>query len=94
MIVISPSELRGNQKKYFDLAEKERVVVKRGNKLIELVVNDSVAENPSPSNDPWFSNPDNMEELERRIKEHKEGKSNAAITLKTTEDIKNFIKNL
>ncbi|GAB6010558.1 hypothetical protein [Viscerimonas tarda] len=38
MIVISSTDLRINQKKYLDLAEKEQVVIKRGRKLIELVV--------------------------------------------------------
>lgn len=38
MIVISPTELRTQQKKYLDLAEKEKVIIKRGSKLIELVV--------------------------------------------------------
>ncbi len=38
MIVISPTELRTKQKKYLDLAEKEQVVIKRGSKLIHLVV--------------------------------------------------------
>lgn len=40
MKVISPTELRNEQKKYLDLAEKESIVVKRGNKLIHLVVKD------------------------------------------------------
>ena len=38
MIIISPTELRTEQKKYLELAGKEKVVVKRGTKLIELVV--------------------------------------------------------
>ncbi|NDW10667.1 hypothetical protein [Dysgonomonas sp. 520] len=38
MIIISPTDLRNNQKKYLDLAETETVVIKRGKKLIELVV--------------------------------------------------------
>jgi hypothetical protein len=42
MIVISPTDLRNEQKKYLDLAEREKVVVKRGNKLIHLVVSDRV----------------------------------------------------
>jgi len=42
MIVISPTELRNEQKKYLELAEKEKVVIKRGNKLIHLVVSDRV----------------------------------------------------
>lgn len=40
MIVITPTELRNEQKKYLDLAENEKVVVKRGNKLIHLVVSE------------------------------------------------------
>ncbi len=42
MIIISPTELRANQKKYFDLAENEKIIVKRGNKLIELVVKEQL----------------------------------------------------
>ncbi|KAA6324502.1 hypothetical protein EZS27_026171 [termite gut metagenome] len=44
MIVITPTELKTNQNKYFDLAEKERVAIRRGGKIIELVVNDAVSE--------------------------------------------------
>lgn len=40
MIIISPTDLRNEQRKYLELAETERVVVKRGNKLIHLVVSD------------------------------------------------------
>ena len=35
--VISPSEFKQNQKKFFDLALSERVVIKRGKDLFELV---------------------------------------------------------
>ena len=38
MIVISPTKLRNEQKKYLDIAEKEPVVIKRGDKLIHLIV--------------------------------------------------------
>jgi hypothetical protein len=38
MIVISPTELRAEQKKYLDMAEKQQVAIKRGNKMIHLVV--------------------------------------------------------
>lgn len=69
MIVINPTELRTNQKKYFDLAETERVVIKRGRKLIELKVTSSV----SPSNDPYFDIPENVRELKRIINDIKNG---------------------
>lgn len=72
-ITISPTELRANQKKYFDMAEHTRVFVKRGNKLIELVVSDEISLNPSPSGDAWFEDPHNIAELSRRIKEYEAG---------------------
>lgn len=42
MIIITPTDLRTQQKKYLELAEREKVVVKRGKKLIHLVVSDRV----------------------------------------------------
>lgn len=42
MRIISPTELRNQQKKYLELAETERIAVKRGDKLIHLVVSDRV----------------------------------------------------
>lgn len=74
-ITISPTELRANQKKYFDMAENTRVFVKRGRKLIELVVSDGISMNPSPSGDPWFDDPRNIAELSRRIKEYEAGET-------------------
>jgi len=58
MLVVSSREFRDSQKKYFDLAVKERVVIKRKNEFLELVPRgNSIPENPSPSNDPWFDDP-------------------------------------
>lgn len=37
MIVISSREFRENQKKYFDLAQIQRVIIKRKNQFFELV---------------------------------------------------------
>lgn len=33
----------------------------------------TVAENPSPSGDPWFNDPDNINELNEGIHQHKSG---------------------
>lgn len=38
--IITSREFRQNQKKYFDLAEKQRVIIKRGKKQITLMVRD------------------------------------------------------
>ncbi|MDR1153658.1 MAG: hypothetical protein LBL04_03020 [Bacteroidales bacterium] len=48
--IISTSEFRENQKKYLDLAEKERVVIKRGRNLITL----TVAQKVTDVNKTWF----------------------------------------
>ena len=62
MIVISPSELRGNLKKYLDLAEKERIVIQRGKKeTFELRKTERISE------DPFFDNPKNIESIEQGI---------------------------
>ena len=34
-----------------------------------------VSENPSPSGDPWFDDPENMAELNEGIRQYKEGKT-------------------
>ncbi|MFA6403724.1 MAG: hypothetical protein WCX31_19165 [Salinivirgaceae bacterium] len=94
MIVISATELRTNQKKYFDLAEKERVMIKRGRKIIELVVSESVSTNPSPSGDPYYDDPENIAELKRRIEDLESGKSKIVATLNSKDEIKKFIERL
>lgn len=69
MIVISPSELRGNLKKYLDLAEKERIVIQRGKtETFELRKRDRVSE------DPFFDNPKNIEAIEKGISDILKGK--------------------
>ena len=40
MVIVSSKEFSNNQKKYFDLAEEEKVLVKRGKKYINLFVTD------------------------------------------------------
>ena len=38
MVIVSTSEFRDNQRKYFDLAEEEKVLIRRGKKYINLFV--------------------------------------------------------
>jgi hypothetical protein len=49
--------------------------------------------NPSPSGDPWFDDPQNLAMLNERVREMKDGKI-SAVRLETKEDIRNFFKNL
>ena len=72
MIVISPSELRGNLKKYLDLAKKERIVIQRGKtETFELRQRNRISE------DPFFDNPKNIEEIEKGITDIRAGKYKA-----------------
>ena len=63
--VISPSEFKQNQKKFFDLALSERVVIKRGKDLFELVSKPYIDESISPSGDPFFNDPRNLQAIEQ-----------------------------
>jgi antitoxin YefM len=95
MLVVSSREFRDSQKKYFDLAAKERVIIKRKNEFLELVPRgNNIPENPSPSNDPWFDDPRNIEELERRLKKSESGDKSEGVVLTSKEDIKVFFESL
>ncbi|MBU1371169.1 MAG: type II toxin-antitoxin system Phd/YefM family antitoxin [Bacteroidetes bacterium] len=68
MVIISPSELRGNLKKYLDLAEKERVIIQRGkSEMFELTKKDRISE------DDYFDNPENLKIIEEGITDIKKG---------------------
>ena len=69
MIVISPSELRGNLKKYLDMAENERIIIQRGkSEMFELKKTERISE------DPYFDNPKNIEAIEEGLADIKAGK--------------------
>jgi hypothetical protein len=45
MVVVSTKEFRDKQKKYFDLAKEERVLIKRGKDYANLIVTDEINNN-------------------------------------------------
>lgn len=67
----------------------ENVLISKADAL-----NVEVSINPSPSGDPYFADPNNLTEIEERVKAHKAGKSKATVILQSAEDIRNFINNL
>ena len=88
MLVVSSRTFRDYQKKYLDLATKERVIIKRKVGFFELVPRgESIPDNPSPSNDPYWDDPRNIAELKRSMKEADSGEF---ITLHK-EDIDKFL---
>ena len=78
MVVVSPGELRRNLKKYQDLADKERVIIQRGNtETFELRKRERI------SDDSFFDDPKNIEAIEKGIADIKVGKSRKSDPNKT-----------
>ena len=73
MIVISSKIFSLNPIHYLNLAKKEIVAIKQGKVLFQITPKVEF-DNPSPSNDPYYANPVNIEELDRRFEEIKDGK--------------------
>jgi hypothetical protein len=73
MTVVSSRTFSTNPIHYLNLAVKEDVTIRRGKTLFQITPKPQF-ENLSPSYDPYFANPENVAELERRIEEIKDGK--------------------
>lgn len=56
-----------------------------------FVLKKDVKESVSPSNDPYYDIPENIAELEKRIKNLKKNTNENKVILKTKEDIKNLL---
>ena len=74
MTTVSSRTFLENPAHYFNLANHEGIAIKRG-KMIYKIVAQPEFENPSPSGDPYFAIPENITELNRRIRERNEGKT-------------------
>jgi hypothetical protein len=75
MIVITGKEFGDNPQKYIDLATKERIIIKKEQEYLEIVPRGkSIPENPSPSNDPYFDDPENIERILHSSTQIAEGK--------------------
>jgi len=88
MTVVSTRTFLENPSRFFNLARKEDIAVRRGKTIFQLTPK-STFENPSPSGDPFFADPRNVAELERRLKERRSEK--VAVTLRTPEDISKYL---
>ena len=72
MTIVSSKTFSSNPIHYLNLSKRESIAVKRGKVLFQIRVIHQF-DNPSPSNDPYYSNPENIAELVRRIEEIKSG---------------------
>jgi hypothetical protein len=70
MTTVSSRVFSENPIHYLNLAVKESVAVKRG-KIIFRITPEPQFENISPSGDPYWADPRNVTELEKRLKERK-----------------------
>ena len=78
MTVVSSKTFSSNPIHYLNLSINENVTIKRGKMFFQITPKRQF-ENPSPSNDPYFAQPENIAELERRIEAKKEGKVNFTV---------------
>ena len=88
MKTVSSRVFSANPIYYLNLASKESVAVKRGKKIFRIMPELQV-ENISPSGDPFWADPRNVAELERRLKFRAEGKMN--FTTLTREERKELL---
>jgi hypothetical protein len=103
MIIVTSREFRDNQKKYFDMVDKnEQIVVKRKNrayKLVPVTDDNMLVDIPkefrcdpyevSPSGDMFWADKRNVEKVKKAI-EDKE----IALRLTSVDEIKNFLDGL
>ena len=76
MTVVSSQVFAENPLYYLNLANTENVAIKSEKKTYWLMSEPEDYENPSPSGDPYWDDPRNLEELKRRIQLRDEGKTN------------------
>lgn len=87
MLLLTVTEFRNNISKYLQMAFTEKIALKSKNGIIELTPNTDIRVNPSPSSDPYFDDPRNIEAIERGIAEVKAGRT----TRVSADDIKTML---
>lgn len=76
MIVVTSREFRDHQKKFLDMAKVQRVIIKQKNEFLEIVPRGgTIPENPSPSNDPYFEDPRNIEAILKASEQIRNGQA-------------------
>jgi len=78
MTTVSSRVFSANPIHYLNLATKESVAIRRGARIFRIMP-EPPFENISPSGDPYWGDPRNVAEFERRIKERDEGKVEAIL---------------
>jgi PHD/YefM family antitoxin component YafN of YafNO toxin-antitoxin module len=71
MRIVSAREFRDNQKAYFDLSEKEKVIIHRGKKGKSVLLTPI---DESAENDIYFSDPEILSSIKKGIEDIKAGR--------------------
>lgn len=87
MLLLTVTEFRNNISKYLQMAFTEKIALKSKNGIIELTPNTEIRVNPSPSNDPYFDDPRNIEAVKQGLQDIKEGRT----TRVSLDDIKSML---
>ena len=88
MLVISTRELTQNQNKFFEMANEQRVIIKRRNKFFQIV---DLGEMIPELNDTYMTKEEMFAKIDEGIAEYKAGKTK---TLSSKEEIHNFLNSL
>jgi len=88
MLVISTRELTQNQNKFFEIANKQRVIIKRKNRFFQIV--DLGNEIPE-LDDTYMTKEEMFARVDEGIAEYKAGKTK---TLSSKEEVHNFLNSL
>jgi hypothetical protein len=87
MKIVTSREFRENQKNYLELAKRERVVIRQGNKQSFLIL----PINESEETDVYFSDPYIRSQIEQGMQDVKTGK---ITRVKTKEELNNLLNSL
>ena len=88
MLVISMRELTQNQNKFFEIANKQRVIIKRKSKFFQIV---DLGEMIPELNDTYVTEKEIFTKIDEGIAEYKAGKTK---TLSSKEEVHNFLNAL
>jgi len=88
MLVISTRELTQNQNKFFEIANNQRVIIKRKNRFFQIV---DLGEMIPELNDICMTKEEMFAKIDEGIAEYKAGKTK---TLSSKEEIHNFLNSL
>jgi hypothetical protein len=90
MVVISTTEFNTKQKKYFDLAKREKVAIKRGKNRYFLMFDKDLEDENNFNND-WIVTPEMMAEYDRIAQEALNGNG---VSFKTAEEAIKYLDSL